>query len=326
VAIAARNGDSFYRDPDPVAAAPPPPAPEPVYVPPPAGTGTALDLAIRNAMIAGALEGTADPLKVIQTFDLQPADFIPIAQHIVSEAQQEAQFSALASAGLNYVLPGLGTLAFGGDPFTAALQAVGGDFVADFLDEGGFEDVSLGDWSLPDIVGGLRTVSSVFQTANALMTDSGDPVPSNGGGSTMPVSVGGAIGASVISGGIWLGSYLARAFGRGAAGAIYTAANGIRVRISQLWPLVRRYGAQNVAGALGIGVGALGALLLEPGAQHGRSGRRRRRGISATDVRTTRRTIRQLKSLTRMAGIRSGGGGYRRRSSYIPPHRHRSYR
>jgi len=197
------------------------------------------------------------------------------------------------------------------------LLKIGGS-VADFWDDGGTGS----DWSLPDVIGGFERVVNIFRgdtgTTTRLITDSGDDA-----GSTMPVSVGGAIGTAVAAGGLWLGTYLARSLGRGAAGAIYTAANGLRVRIAQLWPLVRKYGAQNVAGALGITVGALGTMLLEPGAQAG-TRRKRRRGISARDVTTTRRTIRQLRSLTRMAGIKTGGGGYRRRT-WIPPHRHRSY-
>lgn len=194
---------------------------------------------------------------------------------------------------------------FGGGEFTLP-DDVGFDPGGEF----GTPDV----YPLPDYSGG-----SLLRTAARLITDSGDVV---GSGGTMRTGVVGAVTGGLVSGGIWLGSYLAKALGRSAGGAIYTAANGIRVRIAQLWPLVRKYGAENVAGALGIGVGALGTLLMQPGARTGV--RRKRRGISARDVRTTRRTIHQLRSLTRMAGIKCGGGGYRRpRRSYYRPRYYR---
>lgn len=135
------------------------------------------------------------------------------------------------------------------------------------------------------------------------------------GGEMVPTA--GALGGAVAAGGIWLGTYLARAFGRGAASAVFTAANGIRVRINQLWPLVRQYGPQAVAGALGITLGGLGTLLAQAPTSGG--GRKRRRGISARDVTITRRTIKQLRKLSRLAGIRTGRGGY------APRRRHRHY-
>lgn len=135
------------------------------------------------------------------------------------------------------------------------------------------------------------------------------------------VQTSGALGPALAAGGIWLGSLLARAMGGAARGAVFTAANGVRVKMAQLWPLVRRYGAEAVAGGLGIGVGALGTLLSRPEAIHGRGGRRGRgRGVTARDVKTTRRTLKTITKLYRMmptrpsSGGRSyGGGGYRKR-------------
>lgn len=155
---------------------------------------------------------------------------------------------------------------------------------------------------LPDFGGG-----GTLQRVARLINDSGDVV-----GGTTRTGITSAVTGGLVSGGIWLGSYLAKALGRTAGGAIYTAANGIRVRIAQLWPLVRKYGAENVAGALGIGIGALGTLLMQPGARAG-TRRGRRRGISARDVKTTRRTIGQLRSLSRMAGLHCGPGRARAR-------------
>lgn len=147
--------------------------------------------------------------------------------------------------------------------------------------------------TLPAVYGGA--MPTMFDD---VYTDSGEVVPTAG-----------ALGGAMAAGGIWLGTYLARAFGRGAASAVFTAANGIRVRINQLWPLVRQYGPQAVAGALGITIGGLSTLL----AQAPTTGpRKRRRGISARDIRTTKRTIKQIRRISRLAGIRgrSAARGY----------------
>lgn len=120
--------------------------------------------------------------------------------------------------------------------------------------------------------------------------------------------------AVAVAGGMWLGTLLTRALGRGAAGAVFTAANGVRVRMAQLWPLVRKYGSQAVAGGLGISAGALGTLLAES-AQYRSSKRGRGRGITSRDVKTTTRTLKSIKKLYGMMPKRpstswGGGGGH----------------
>lgn len=274
-----------------------------------------IDLALRNSLIAGVLFGTADPKAVLQRYpDITSGEVTELAQHIQSEAQQEAEFTGLLSLAA-FAFPDIApfisagrvvesgrlspeqaigaTMALFNGGFGDYWEDGGGEFPGDFgsFDPGGVFDAGGG---LPDIVSDISTAGQLLRTGARLITDTGDVVSGDGGG-TVPTSVGGAITGGIVSGGVWLGSYLARAFGRGAAGAIYTAANGIRVRISQLWPLVRRYGPETVASALGISLGALGTLLLQPGAT-GR--RRRRRGISARDLATSRRTMRKLITMT----------------------------
>lgn len=128
--------------------------------------------------------------------------------------------------------------------------------------------------------------------------------------------VGFPLAGAVAAGGVWLSSVLGRALGAGAAGAVYTAANGVRVRMAQLWPLVRRYGSQAVAGGLGISLGALGTLLTQPEALQGRGRRGRGKGITARDVKTTRRTLKTIRKLYHMMPTRRvmpyRGGYYRR--------------
>lgn len=177
-----------------------------------------------------------------------------------------------------------------------------------FGDEGGgFElpEFSLSD--IPGFGGGVETPQA--GPADVVL---GDDHMSNGNGYGMQ-QVG--FPAVAAAGGIWLGSLLTRALGRGAAGAVFTAANGVRVRMAQLWPLVRKYGSQAVAGGLGISAGALGTLLAESAQYRSTGGRGRGRGISARDVKTTRRTLKSIKKLYSMMPTRPssrswGGGGH----------------
>lgn len=292
-----------------------------------------------------AIATGSDPVAVNQVLNQVLESYDPLPTSSVADVAGPA----VAFAG-NILLPGAGTLAADlldlpgpQASVNTALQLGGTDVFDDIFGGNLFEDFGLGDvlGTIKDVTQTIGQVQSIFgggggsnfpavvpsgamptSFQSGLMTDTGDPVNGDvdfGGGGMVPTAVGGALAA----GGLWLGTLLARTFGRSAASAVFTAANGVRVRINQLWPLVRRYGAQNVAGALGITVGALGTLLLQPGAQRGGS-RRRAKGISARDVKTTRRTIGTLKKLVRMSGIRmGGGGGYRR--SYYRPRRRRTY-
>lgn len=144
--------------------------------------------------------------------------------------------------------------------------------------------------------------------------DSGGPM--NGGGMQPVVwpsmaAAGGAAVAAAVS----LGSLLAR--GASAAGAIFRGANGVTVRMAQLWPFVKKYGPFAVATGLGISAQQL-ATLLEQAPRSGGGRGRRGRGISARDVKTTRRTLKTIRKLyhmmpTRRATYGGGGGYYRRR-------------
>lgn len=231
--------------------------------------------------------------------------------------------------------------------FDSALDFVGDMFstgdAAEFVDEayGGFGD--LGEFGMEQVADvaefglsnalelGGDVLSTVGQVQNIFGSGGPDRVittaptrpqqqffPQTFGGTTMDEDQGGGgmvqTGGPLAAGAIWLGSYLARAIGR--SGAVFQAANGIRVRLTQLWPLVRKYGPGAVAGGLGISIGSLGTLLMQaPTSGH----RRRSRGISARDVKTTRRTLRSIKKLYRMMPTRPssgrgyGGGGYRPR-------------
>lgn len=124
-------------------------------------------------------------------------------------------------------------------------------------------------------------VAQLGQLGLQVLGEPGAPVSPTMG--TIPRAGGALLGGAAAMGGITLAAALGGA-GRAATFMI----NGIRGTMPQLWRYTRKYGAAAVANALGITVGALGAMLLSaPDA--GR--RRRRRGISARDIRTTKRVV-----------------------------------
>lgn len=205
--------------------------------------------------------------------------------------------------------------------------------VSDFFSEGSSlvdEGGDAGMFGDIDISGGIEIGQQVFGALGGDAPSSGGPSASGAGSRVItyggdrmeePTEVlAGGMGGALAGGAIWLGSALARAFGSGAASMIYRGANGVVVRMAQLWPLVRKYGPQTVASGLGITAGALGVLLSRPEAIHGRGRKGRGRGISARDVKTTRRTLKSIRKLYHMMPTRRvtsyGGGGYSRRGRH----------
>lgn len=128
-----------------------------------------------------------------------------------------------------------------------------------------------------------------------------------GGGSMVPTSIGGIIrGAagggvvgSMAAGAATLGGRLASMFGRGSGTFVI---NGIKGSMNSLWPLVRKYGPTSVAAALGIGAASLAELLMRAPTNP----RKRARGISARDLRTTARVGRFNKRVNRLFGTGRG--------------------
>jgi len=176
------------------------------------------------------------------------------------------------------------------------------------------------EWDMGD----MGDVSEVFSTSDE-SSDSGvtlgdiyDVYDEFGGGAGSPDGGGmvrtASAGGVVAAGGVWLGSLLARRFGRSGAAQVYTFANNLKVRASQLWDLVRSYGPARVAAAAGISAATLGAMLAATANTRGR--RKRRRGISASNISTARRVISFNKRLSRQLGIRGGRG-----RSYSRPRR-----
>lgn len=130
-----------------------------------------------------------------------------------------------------------------------------------------------------------------------------------GGGQMIPAALGGIFsrGASMLGMGGTAAAIGAAGTGIRTLGSIFSGAaaaatftiNGIRGTLPQLWRYTRRYGPQAVAAGLGITVAQLGAMLLSaPDA--GR--RRRRRGISSRDIRTTRRVVGFLNKMQTQIG------------------------
>jgi hypothetical protein len=127
----------------------------------------------------------------------------------------------------------------------------------------------------------------------------------NGNGGMMQAAWPAAVAGAAVS----LGALLARA--GGAASAIFRGANGVTVRMAQLWPLVRKYGPVAVYTGLGISAAQLATLLEQAPKSGGGRGRGRGRGISSRDVKTTRRTLKTIRKLYHMMPTRRAATPYR---------------
>lgn len=132
--------------------------------------------------------------------------------------------------------------------------------------------------------------------------------PGTGQIGTLPdivrTSIGGAIGMPSITS-------MASLLGIGGGGAARIMIKGVPVAMSRVWSWVKANPASmaTIAAAAGMSVAQLAQLMMAHPAK-----RRRRRGISARDVRTTRRVVNFVHRVTHQ--LRSLGpsssGGYRR--------------
>ena len=159
--------------------------------------------------------------------------------------------------------------------------------------------------------------TSIFNDLGSVISAGLPVLASMGGlGGVVSRAAGGGVIGSMAAGAATLGGRLAAMFGRGAGTFMI---NGVKGSMSTLWPLVRKYGPTAVATALGISIGALGELLMRAPT----TGRKRRRGISASNISTAKRVIRFNRNLSRSLGTNRGRG----RSAYRDHgHSVRSYR
>lgn len=142
--------------------------------------------------------------------------------------------------------------------------------------------------------------------------DSGDV----GSGDTgfLPVQFGGLGGltGSLTRGGMSAMRGVAR---RG--GAIVTAA-GRKISTTKAYQLMRQWGPEIAAGALGMSIADLIAVLFDSGAL---TRRRRRRGISSRDIRTASRVVRFVNRMQHQLGCvtrsRSFGGRHAHRVTNV---------
>lgn len=91
-----------------------------------------LAYAIRKAMIAGVLEGTASAPATLQRYpDITRGEVVAMQQHLISTARQEAEFAGFGALALNFFIPGAGT-AFRAIE-TGRIQPAALAFIGDFL-------------------------------------------------------------------------------------------------------------------------------------------------------------------------------------------------
>jgi len=184
------------------------------------------------------------------------------------------EFGYASEAGLGGIMAGVGT-----DAYTSPLPT---GYLMPGEVSGMPGGVTPGSWDLESILGGAgRLVSTVGSIARLI----GGANPLGGARAIAPgvlgaVGLGGLTsalgpGVAATTGGTMLGSLVP---------AIATAAG--RITATRAWGLVRRNGLTAVATALGIGAAELAQWLMANPPR-----RRRRRGISSRDVRTTKRVV-----------------------------------
>jgi hypothetical protein len=81
---------------------------------------------------------------------------------------------------------------------------------------------------------------------------------------------------------------------RGGAGAMVAAGTGARIAMRKVWAMTKQLGPELVAGALGYTASDLVSALISSGVM---TRKRRARGISGRDIRTTKRVCRFAASL-----------------------------
>ncbi len=247
-------------------------------------------------------------------------DFLSNPEALFNTAVAIGMFAA---GGISGAISGLGTLGGAADGISGAISGLGTlgatpEVIA--VAEGGsvFDWIS-GAWdSVTSWLGGAPEASL---PAELDLGGGFDPGGSFGGGSLWPEAVSSAVGevwdylpglvnggapgapagaiipamgtlprtGAAILGGAAMGTglrTLGSLFGSATRGARFVI-NGISGSIPQLWKYTRKFGPQAVAAALGIGVAELSVMLL----QNPERAARRRRGISARDIRTTKRVV-----------------------------------
>lgn len=178
----------------------------------------------------------------------------------------------------------------------------------DYTDTGGY-DGGGGDtsWAGPDPFGvdgsGLGNIGGLGSLI--------------GGGGGMGITRTGAIGgATIAAGGLALRGLWSVLRSGGAKFTTFTI-NGIKGKMTDLWPAVRQYGPTAVAAALGIAGEQLATLLMNA-PTHGHKKAGRGRGITGRDMKTTKRTLRTIKRMYHMLPTRRASS-----TRFVP---YRSYR
>lgn len=125
--------------------------------------------------------------------------------------------------------------------------------------------------------------------------DLGGDIPSGGGG-FLPVQFGGLGG---LTGGLMRGGISSTARGMARRGGAIVTAAGRKISTTKAYQLMRQWGPEIAAGALGMSIADLIAVLFDSGAL---TRRRRRRGISSRDIRTASRVVRFVNRMQHQIG------------------------
>lgn len=255
----------------------------------------------------GTFAGSAPESSRLDRFIDQAITTVVTAAGAIGAAYASSQLSGATFGASNEFLPstksmlseGIGTIANYDYDVDREIEPMWED--ADW--EGTFDvgDGDSGEWGEMDmggLGGGVVDLPSVI---------------SAGAGMLPRMLGGGAIGGAVAAAGAGVVGLWAKLRGAAGGAAGNFIINGVKGRVADLWPAVRKYGPHAVAAALGIGAASLAEILAQ--APMNATRRRRGRGISASDIRRAKRVIRFNRRLSAQLGT---GRGRARGRSYYP--------
>lgn len=270
---------------------------------------------LQRAAATGVVTGQMPAATTVQTFGLTQSDLQAAAQRVAEHAAEPSGFKGFIGDVSRFV-PVLSS-------FTNLVPGLVPEKVEWPV------EVSMNGWG--DIFSGVQQGLQLYQQVRSTFDYPEQEYPQPGGpdivisgggeeeGGGMVRTAGG--GGALVGAAVSLGALLARTLGKGIGSRILTGVNqagqAVKVRLDQLWPLVRKYSPEIVAAGMGWTAAELAGHLTAAARYPSARGRGRGRGISAAQLRNARRTLKTIRKMYFMLPTRRAAPG---RVYY---HRHR---
>lgn len=250
---------------------------------------------LTKALASGVVQGTIQPAAAVAAGVTQ-ADVQAAAQRLAERAAEPSGFSGFVGD-ISRFVPVLSSV---GQLFPSLMPTGKIEWPIEVPDMNGFGDI------FSTVQQGLQ----LYQQAQAAFDYPEQEYPQPGGPDVVisPGDAGGGEvirtagpGGVVVAGAVALGSFLARTLGGSLGARILTGVNAagqaMKVKVRDLWPLVRRYGPEVVAAGMGWGAAELANHLLAASRVPGGGRRGRGRGVSAAQLRNAKRTLKTIRKM-----------------------------